>query len=164
MDNQNQNQQQPEGSGGRGEFRQGGRLTGGGGGSEEEFSGDFDDLFEEMAEPGGPITGEEFRQWNDRLRDVQDLLDDPQLSAEVARISDRAEAARAEYKRHAAEPDWDRLIDMVAEPMGELRLRIVDEIRRKESPDALVPIDRDPVPEEYVEKVRLYYEQLGSGE
>ena len=37
------------------------------------------------------------------------------------------------------------------------------EVRRRESPDALVPIDRDPVPPQYAEGVRRYYERLGSG-
>jgi hypothetical protein len=36
-------------------------------------------------------------------------------------------------------------------------------VRRRESPDALVPIDRDPVPPQFAEGVRRYYERLGSG-
>ena len=50
------------------------------------------------------------------------------------------------------------------EPLVELSRRIDEEIRRLESPDALVPIDRDPVPPEFAEQVRRYYERLGSGE
>ena len=42
--------------------------------------------------------------------------------------------------------------------------QIENEIRKRESPDALVPVDRDPVPPEYTEQVRRYYERLGSGE
>ena len=30
--------------------------------------------------------------------------------------------------------------------------------------DALVPIDRDPVPPQFAEGVRRYYERLGSGQ
>lgn len=114
--------------------------------------------------PGGPITGDDFREWNDRMRDVEDLLDDPDLRAEVARIRDRAEAARADFKRYSKEPDWDKLIDAVAEPLAELRERVRRERRRKESPDSLVPIDRDPVPVEYADTVQEYYQRLGSGE
>jgi hypothetical protein len=53
---------------------------------------------------------------------------------------------------------------MVAEPLNELSRRIAEEIRRRESPDSLVPIDRDPVPPDFAESVRRYYERLGSGE
>ncbi len=116
------------------------------------------------AGPGGPITGDDFREWNDRMRDVEDLLDDPELRAEVARIRDRAEAARADFRRFSKEPDWDRLIDAVAEPLAELRERVRQERQRRESPDSLVPIDRDPVPVEYADTVEKYYERLGSGE
>jgi hypothetical protein len=52
---------------------------------------------------------------------------------------------------------------LVAEPINELRDRIAEEVRRRESPDALVPIDRDPVPPQFAEGVRRYYERLGSG-
>ena len=71
--------------------------------------------------------------------------------------------AREEFKRHAKEPDWNKLKGLVAEPINELRKRVAEEVRRRESPDALVPIDRDPVPPQYSEGVRRYYERLGSG-
>ena len=58
--------------------------------------------------PGGPITGEGFRQWSDRMRDVEELLDDPELRAEAARIRDRVRGAREEFKRHSKEPDWNQ--------------------------------------------------------
>jgi hypothetical protein len=124
----------------------------------------FEDFLDEFTNPGGPITGEDFRPWADRLRNVEDLLDDPELSSEAARILDRAEAARAEYRRHSKVPDWTKLQELVAEPLVELRRLVADEIRRQQSPDALVPIDRDPVPAEYSEAVRLYFERLGSGQ
>ena len=114
--------------------------------------------------PGGPITGEGFRQWSDRMRDVEELLDNPELRAEAARIRDRARGAREEFKRHSKVPDWKQLQDPVFEPMNELRNRIAEEVRRRESPDALVPIDRDPVPPQFAEGVRRYYERLGSGQ
>ena len=88
----------------------------------------------------------------------------PSLRSAAARIRDRAAEARTEFKKHAAEPDWAKLQVSLAEPLNELRRQISDEIRRHESPDAQVPIDRDPVPPEYSEQVRRYYERLGSGE
>ena len=39
-----------------------------------------------------------------------------------------------------------------------------EELARRESNDALVPIDRDPVPPQFSELVRRYYEQLGKSE
>ena len=113
--------------------------------------------------PGAPITGEGFRQWSDRMRDVEELLSDPQLRAEAARIRDRARGAREEFKRHSKVPDWTKLQGMVAEPIRELRDRVAEEVRKRESPDSLVPIDRDPVPPQFAEGVRRYYERLGSG-
>ena len=89
--------------------------------------------------PGGPITGEGFRQWSDRMRDVEELLDDPELRAEAARIRDRVRGAREEFKRHSKEPDWNKLQDLVAEPIKELRNRIAEEVRRRESPDCAGP-------------------------
>jgi hypothetical protein len=125
----------------------------------------MEELFNDFEEaPSGPITGETYREWDDRMRDVEQLLDDPELRGEVSRIRDRVEAERREFKRHSKEPDWTKLQDLVAEPLTELKKRIGEEIRRRESPDSLVPIDRDPVPVEFTEKVRRYYERLGSGE
>jgi hypothetical protein len=113
--------------------------------------------------PGGPITGEGFRQWSDRMREVEELLNDPELRAEAARIRDRVRGAREEFKRHSKVPDWTQLQTMVADPIRELRDRIAEEVRRREAPDSLVPIDRDPVPPQFAEGVRRYYERLGSG-
>ena len=113
--------------------------------------------------PSGPITGEDFRQWSDRLRDVEELLEDPAMRAEAARIRDRARGAREAFTRHATEPDWTRLKGMVADPIRELRDRVAEEVHRREKPDSLVPIDRDPVPPRYSDNVKRYYERLGSG-
>lgn len=129
---------------------------------------DADQLLEGFAgQPdamGGPITGEGFREWSDRMRDVEELLEDPALRAEAARIRDRVRGVRDEFKRHSREPDWTKLKGLVAEPIVELRDRIAEEVRRRESPDSLVPIDRDPVPPQFAEGVRRYYERLGSGQ
>src|SRR5262249_47755693 len=113
--------------------------------------------------PGGPITGEGFREWSDRMRDVEELLENPDMRAEAARIRDRVRGEREEFKRHSKLPDATKLQQLVAEPLRELRDRVAEEVRRRESPDALVPIDRDPVPPRFAEGVRRYYERLGSG-
>lgn len=111
----------------------------------------------------GPIREDGFREWFDRLRATEDLIDDPAMRAEAARLRERVRAAREEFKRHAKEPDWKRLRETVADPLVELRNRVAEEVRRRESPDALVPIDRDPVPPDFADRVRRYYERLGSG-
>ncbi len=157
--NNAQGGQQQRGQGqGQQEGRRAGSLRGG-----DRQAGTDQQLGGGPNGPGRPITGEGFRQWSDRMRDVEELLDNPELRAEAARIRDRARGAREEFKRHAKVPDWNQLRTLVAEPINELRDRIAEEVRRRESPDALVPIDRDPVPPQFTEGVRRYYERLGSG-
>ncbi|QEH36393.1 hypothetical protein OJF2_49560 [Aquisphaera giovannonii] len=140
------------------------------GGSPRGGGSDADRTLERLAEgtrnsngPGGPITGGGFREWSDRMRDVEELLENQDLRAEAARIRDRVRGAREEFKRHSKVPDWTKLQGMVADPIRELRNRIAEEVRRRESPDSLVPIDRDQVPPQFAEGVRRYYERLGSG-
>jgi len=110
---------------------------------------------------GSPLTGEDFLDWSDRLRDVEEMLDDPELSAEAARVRSRARTVREEFKRHSKEPDWELVDEKIAVPLAELARRIADEVRRRRADDRLVPIDRDPVPPEFEEAVRRYYERLG---
>jgi hypothetical protein len=110
-----------------------------------------------------PITGENFRDWSDRLRDVEETVGDPNLRAEAARIRERARAVRADFNRQAKEPNWDMVEQTIGRPLAELRDAINLELLRRESSEALVPIDREPVPPEFAEQVRKYYERLGSG-
>jgi hypothetical protein len=158
---QDQQGQQPGGLRGGGTPR-----AGGGGGGREEMG--LDRFAEGIrggpaGGPGGPITGDGFRQWSDRMRDVEELLQNPEWRAEASRIRDRVRGARDELRRHSQVPDWTKLQTLVAQPLEELRNRIADEVHRRESPDSLVPIDRDPVPPQFAEGVRRYYERLGSG-
>jgi hypothetical protein len=110
-----------------------------------------------------PLTGEEFREWSDRLRDVEEMVEDPELRAEAARIRERARAVRADFKRHSKEPNWGLVQQQVAGPLFELEQRVAEELLRRTSKKALVPLDRDPVPAQYSEKTRRYYEKLGAG-
>ena len=111
----------------------------------------------------GPLTGEKFSEWNERLRDVESMVSDPILQAEVAKVRERARSVRAEFKRHSQTPNWDLVRTTVREPLTELQRQLAEEISRRESPDSLVPVDRDPVPTRYRDLVRGYYERLGSG-
>ena len=132
-----------------------------------EGLGGFERLSSEnRSEPGrmvAPLTGGDFTEWSDRLRDVEEMVGDPQLRAEAARILDRARAVRKDLKRHSQSPNWDLVQLEISQPFAELRDRLMQEILKRTSPDALVPVDRDPVPSQYQERVRRYYEQLGSG-
>ena len=113
---------------------------------------------------GTPLTGEGFRDWSDRLRDVEEMVDDPDLRSRAARIRDRAREVRMEFKRHSKEPQWELVDKMIAQPLRELRRDVSEElIRRSAEKHATVPIDRDPVPGEFTDAVRRYYESLGSG-
>ncbi|MGB7160924.1 MAG: hypothetical protein WBD40_22875 [Tepidisphaeraceae bacterium] len=114
-------------------------------------------------ERAGPMTGEGFRDWSDRLRDVEEMVGDPRLRAEAARIRERARSLRAEASRHSKEPNWDLVREFVGRPLVELRDAVADELMRRQTTEAMVPIDREPVPPQYVDKVREYYERLGSG-
>jgi hypothetical protein len=110
---------------------------------------------------GGPLTGENFANWSDRLRDVEEMLDEAELRGEVAAIRDRARAMRGEIKRHAKSPQWDIVRTQIAGPLVDVRNRVAEELARREKPDSLVPIDRDPVPTKFSELVKRYYEKLG---
>ena len=68
---------------------------------------------------------------------------------------------RVEFKRHSVEPQWDIVKARISAPLAELRDRLTEELSRRESREALVPVDRDPVPPKYSENVRRYYEELG---
>lgn len=125
--------------------------------------GGFAPFFESGNRAWAPLAGEDFRDWSDRLRDVEEMIDDPELRAEAARIRERARGIRAELKRHSKEPNWDLVKVDVSRPLYELRDRVAEELLRRTSKDSLLPLDRDPVPPKYTEKTRRYYERLGSG-
>lgn len=108
-----------------------------------------------------PITGEDFSSWSDRLREVEELVDAPDLRDDLAKARERARLARQDFKRDRKKPDWAVLQMQVMKPLTEVRDRIGDELARRESREALVPLDRDPVPNRYSELVRRYYEELG---
>ncbi len=110
-----------------------------------------------------PITGDGFRDWSNRLRDVEELVSDPELRNRATQIRQAARDIRNEVKKHAANPQWDLVKQMIADPLRELRKDVSDELLRKSGDkNSLVPIDRDPVPSQYSDSVRRYYENLGS--
>jgi hypothetical protein len=116
---------------------------------------------ESVRREDAPITGEGFTSWSDRLREVEQLLDEPDLRDDVTKARERARLFRQEFKRDRKKPDWAVLQLQVMKPLTEVRDRIADELARRESREALVPLDRDPVPNRYSDLVKRYYEGLG---
>ncbi len=98
------------------------------------------------------------------MRNVEEILDLPDLRNEVATARDHAREMRVEFKKSGRKPDWAVVQTQIADRLVEVRSRINEELARRESSEALVPIDRDPVPAKFSDLVRRYYEKLGSGE
>ncbi|MHB8899503.1 MAG: hypothetical protein ACYC6Y_12205, partial [Thermoguttaceae bacterium] len=110
---------------------------------------------EQFRGPGGPITGE-FTPWSDRLRDVEEMVDDPQLRSDVARVRESARDIRRQMRRDFTGPNWDLVRQQVVRPLNEIRDRLAEELLRKRGDRETVPIDRDPVPARYADQVRRY--------
>ena len=91
------------------------------------------------------------------------MVEDREVQAEAARIRDRVKGIRTDLKRHSKPPNWQLVRLEVFQPLVQLRDRVVEQLVQRTSRDALVPIDRDPVPPKYADDVRRYYERLGSG-
>ncbi len=147
--------------------QRGGQPGGQPGGQRGGQPGGLQNLLEGGGSGGGgtgPLTGAEYTNWSDRLRDVEEMVDSPELRNRLAQVRDRARGMRAEFKRHSKEPQWALVRAEIAGPLAEVRSRINEELARRSSNDSLVPIDRDPVPNKYSELVRRYYEKLGSSE
>ncbi len=127
------------------------------GGGEERLAGD-------QRETGGtgPLTGNDYRQWSDRLRDVEEMLPQQELRNRVAEVRDQARAVRTDFLRRGKEPQWDLVQQDIMRPLAELRVRLGERLAQLQSEDKLVPIDRDPVPGRFAEAVRRYFENLGS--
>lgn len=142
-----------------GQGGQGGQ--GPGGADANPFSGLLEGGSATAGSGGGPMTGESFGEWSDRLRDVEENLDDPQLRSRVASARESARLVRLGARRDRQKPDWAQVRLKVLAPLVEVRQQIQDELRRRNPGDSLVPIDRDPVPSRYAEPVRRYYENLG---
>ncbi|MFG0334429.1 MAG: hypothetical protein ACF8TS_13780, partial [Maioricimonas sp. JB049] len=113
------------------------------------------------AGPHMPLTGGQFMDWSDRMRDVEEMLTNPDLRSAVARVRDRAREVRIDVKRHSKQPNWKLVRTNIYGELVELQDLVAEEIARQQPENDLVPIDRDPVPDRYSELVRAYYERLG---
>ncbi|MEQ1906969.1 MAG: hypothetical protein ABL888_22485, partial [Pirellulaceae bacterium] len=114
--------------------------------------------------PVNPLSGDEFKDWSDRLRDVEEIVNDAELREEAARIRNQARELRKDMReRHSAEPNWELVKLKVMTPLQNLKTRVREELLKKSGQKILVPLDRDPVPAEYKDDVERYYKELGSG-
>ncbi len=155
-------QQEEQRQANQGSRRLGGPTNPGGrGGNDMVVTEQWTEQWAQADEQTGPLTGEDFRQWSDRLRDVEEILPEEDLRNEAAVVRDRARAVRAEFTRHGTEPQWDLVREQITRPLVELRQRVGERLAQLESDEALVPIDRDPVPGRFAEAVRRYFENLG---
>jgi hypothetical protein len=109
----------------------------------------------------GPLTGDEFNNWAERLHNVEDLVETPEMRNALAAARERARTLRREFREDAKKPNWTVVQLEIIKPLVEVRNRVAEELARRDSKDSLAPIDRDPVPNRFAESVRRYYEELG---
>jgi hypothetical protein len=113
---------------------------------------------------GGPITSGEYMNWADRLRDVEQVVDSPDLRYQLATVRERVGALRQEFRQIGRRPDEKVVREQIVVPMTQVRVWLQQELARQQNANSLVPLDRDPVPDNYSELVRKYYEKLGSAQ
>ena len=94
---------------------------------------------------------------------VEEAVDNPQMRERVEQVREDLRKMNSEFRRHSKEPEWNLMEQKILQPLDELRQQIAEELAKRESDKALVPIDRDPVPGKYSDLVRRYYERLGEG-
>jgi hypothetical protein len=121
----------------------------------------FDDSKEQP--DNSVFTGDGYERWSDRLRNVEELLNNSELRNEVAKILDRARELRMNLKRSNEAPQVSYLNQRITAPLIELRDRVAEELSKKDNSKNLAPVDRDPVPAEFRDLVKRYYKELGSG-
>ena len=134
--------------------------------TQPEQSGELSFLekgFGPNGEGRNPITGGNNREWTDRLRDVEEAVDLPEVRERVSQVREDIRKMAKEFRRHSKEPEWDLVDADILKPLNEIRRQLAEELAKLKSDKALVPIDRDPVPDKFDELVRRYYERLGKG-
>ncbi len=122
-------------------------------------------FFDDSKEQPDPnvFTGDGYERWSDRLRNVEELLNNPELRNDAAKILDRARELRVNLKRSNEAPQVSFLNQRITAPLIELRDRVAEELSKKDSGKNLAPVDRDPVPAEFRDLVKRYYKELGAG-
>ena len=118
----------------------------------------------EEAPQQGPITGDDYGNWADRLSNIEEMVDQEDIRNGLAKVLDDARAMRIDFQRNNDAPQAGSINQRITNPLVELRQRLSEEIAKLNKENPIAPIDRDPVPSEFRDLVRRYYEELGSGE
>ena len=137
-----------------------------GGGSENSRGGPGAPLFFDQSSEqreAGPITGEDYEDWSDRLAALEQILPQEDLRNSLARVRDEAKAMRIDFRRDNLPPAAATIRQRITDPLVELQGRLSEEIAKENRENPIAPIDRDPVPSEFRDLVRRYYEELGAG-
>jgi hypothetical protein len=111
-----------------------------------------------------PFTGDGYDRWADRLRNVEELLNQPELRNEAAKVLDNAREMKINHDRNDLAPQADHLQLRILTPLVELRDRVAEELAKRDAKNPTVPIDRDPVPPAFRDLVKRYYQELGGGQ
>lgn len=109
------------------------------------------------------IVGEDFRDWLERLEDVESLVPAGPLRDEATRIRQRATEMRRDFLRHSLPPQVEEIEISLADPLRRLSEEVEAERRRQEGSDLSVRLDQDPIPPGWENQVRRYFERLGVG-
>ncbi len=75
---------------------------------------------EQSASQERPLTGDAFRQFNETLRDVGQLLEGTEDRALAEGIRQSARQMRSDFKRHSKEPQAELVDKLIATPLDEL--------------------------------------------
>ena len=110
----------------------------------------------------GPITGNNYVDWSDRVRDVEQAVDSQDVRNQLATVRERVGVYRRYYRQNGQRPSNEELQNKVLEPLTLARDWVGQELSRAQNDHSLVPLDRDPVQDKYSDLVRKYYEKLGS--
>jgi len=136
----------------------------GGGGNAERFRRIAESLGQGngTAAQGGPITGNDYSTWSQQLRDVENVLESPDLQNQLATVRDRLGAFRAQYRNSRRPPSAETIREQLLMPLSQVQVWVQEELARQENSASRVPLDRDPVPQNYSDLVKKYYEKLGN--
>ena len=110
----------------------------------------------------GPITGSNYLDWSDRMRDVEQTVDSQDVRNQLATVRERVGVYRRYYRQDGRLPSREELQNKVLAPLALARDWVGQELSRSQNDRSLVPLDRDPVQEKYSDLVRKYYDKLGS--
>jgi hypothetical protein len=112
----------------------------------------------------GPITGRSYMDWADRMRDVEEAVDSPDIRNQLATVREQVAAYRRAYRQEGKTPSDEDLKNKALAPLALAQQWVAEELARAQNNRSLVPLDRDPVQDKYSEMVRKYYEKLGSAQ